>query len=603
VAENVLRSVDVFAALVERLAGLVRKDLGGNPDEQARHASFLTTRIVAGAFGLACIPPYLAWRGVPSLAEYLVILCLGAPLAAAVCLSRTGRLAAAHGISSAGFAGIVVSAGVVSGGLASPAIMWLLASPVEALLSASWRAAAVAAAVSMAGLVAIAALDLAPGSWTATWSLAGVMPIFAAAVIGHAGAIAVAQMHASRERRAAAGCRDARQRSFLDTLDTVVTWHDRNGLVTEVTGPAQEILGVGPCALQGRGLFAKVHVSDRPAFLKALSDAASSARTVGVRFRVHAAEPSGVESRVIWVEMRARGVPQGDERCAVVATTRDVTASARHAEEIETARGEAERVEEAKGQFLATVSHELRTPLNAIIGFSEVLSSDAQAAGDAERRKEYVRIIKESGEHLLQVVNTLLDVSKIKAGTFDVLPEPFDAAAFTHGCCDLMGLRAERAGILLARDIATDLPELVADRRACKQILINLLSNAIKFTPRGGHITVAARRDGDRILFVVSDTGAGIDEKDLPKLGSPFFQARSSYDRRNEGTGLGLSVVRGLVGLHRGSLTIESAPEEGTIVTVELPIDCRGGPVQKNAPIRIHTLPRPQSNVRTLKVG
>jgi cell cycle sensor histidine kinase DivJ len=241
--------------------------------------------------------------------------------------------------------------------------------------------------------------------------------------------------------------------------------------------------------------------------------------------------------------------------------------------------------------------------LNAIIGFSEVLSSDTQAAGDAERRKEYVRIIKESGEHLLQVVNTLLDVSKIKAGTFDVLPEPFEAAAFTHGCCDLMGLKAERAGILLARDIATDLPELVADRRACKQILINLLSNAIKFTPRGGHITVAARRDGDRILFVVSDTGAGIDEKDLPKLGSPFFQARSSYDRRHEGTGLGLSVVRGLVGLHRGSLTIESAPEEGTIVTVELPIDCRGGPVQKNAPIRIHTLPRPQSNVRTLKVG
>jgi cell cycle sensor histidine kinase DivJ len=323
---------------------------------------------------------------------------------------------------------------------------------------------------------------------------------------------------------------------------------------------------------------------------------------VGVRFRVHVAEPSGVEPRVIWAEMRARGVPQGDERCTVLATTRDVTAAVRHAEELETARGEAERVEEAKGQFLATVSHELRTPLNAIIGFSEVLASDTQA-GDAERRKEYVRIIKESGEHLLQVVNTLLDVSKIKAGTFDVLPEPFEPAAFTHGCCDLMGLKAERAGIVLAREIATDLPELVADRRACKQILINLLSNAIKFTPRGGHITVAARRDGDRILFVVSDTGAGIDEKDLPKLGSPFFQARSSYDRRHEGTGLGLSVVRGLVGLHRGALTIESAPEEGTIVTVELPIDCRGGPVQKNAPIRVHTLPRPQSNVRTLKVG
>jgi cell cycle sensor histidine kinase DivJ len=275
----------------------------------------------------------------------------------------------------------------------------------------------------------------------------------------------------------------------------------------------------------------------------------------------------------------------------------------RHRDDLETARADAERAGTAKGQFLAMVSHELRTPLNAIIGFSEVLASDAGPAVEPERRKEYLDIIRDSGEHLLQVVNTLLDMSKIEAGKFDVLPEPFDIGSFAHGCCDLMGLKAERGGIHLAREIATDLPELIADRRACKQMIINLLSNAIKFTPAGGRVTLSARRERDHIVFGVSDTGIGISEEDLPRLGDPFFQARSAYDRRHEGTGLGLSVVRGLVGLHRGSLTIESAPDEGTAVTVSLPIDCRAAPSRKTPPVRIHALPRPQAQARTLKVG
>jgi two-component system, cell cycle sensor histidine kinase DivJ len=358
-------------------------------------------------------------------------------------------------------------------------------------------------------------------------------------------------------------------------------------------------------------------VSDRPAFLKAISDAATSDHPVIVQFRIHVAERSdrtegsapagrakGGDARVIWGEMRVNRVDgSGDDEPCAVAVTRDISAHAAHREELESARSEAERAGTAKGQFLAMVSHELRTPLNAIIGFSEVLESETDLALEPERRKEYLHIIRTSGEHLLQVVNTLLDVSKIEAGKFDVLPEPFEIASFAHGCCDLMGLKAERAGITLARDIAADLPELIADRRACKQMIINLLSNAIKFTPAGGRVTVTVRREGNQIVFVVADTGIGISEKDLPKLGDPFFQARSAYDRRHEGTGLGLSVVRGLVGLHRGSLTIESAPDEGTSVTVSLPIDCRTGPSRKAASVRIHALPRPRAHERTLKVG
>ena len=196
-------------------------------------------------------------------------------------------------------------------------------------------------------------------------------------------------------------------------------------------------------------------------------------------------------------------------------------------------------------------------------------------------------------------VNTLLDVSKIDSGNFDFVPEPFAVAPLVHGCCDLMQLKAEQAGIALARDVVGDLPELVADGRACRQILINLLSNAVKFTPRGGLVTVAARRRTDRIERTVADSGIGIGEQDLPRLGDPFFQAGSAYSRSHDGTGLGLSVVRGLVGLHKGELTIESALGQGTAVTVSLPIDCRNGGGRSGAAVRVHARPRRPANGST----
>jgi cell cycle sensor histidine kinase DivJ len=418
--------------------------------------------------------------------------------------------------------------------------------------------------------------------------------------------------------RAAIRFGEAKNRSVCAVLDDLVTWHDRNGQVIEASGCAERLFGVPPCGLRGKGLLSRVHVSDRPAFLKAISDAIVADGPVVAQVRIHVAENSpvlkpslqsgessvGRDARVIWAEMRVHRVdgPGQDDPCAI-AVIRDISAFSRHNEELETARDEAERAGVAKGQFLAMVSHELRTPLNAIIGFSEVLASESGPPVEPERRKEYLHIIRNSGEHLLQVVNTLLDMSKIEAGKFDVVPEPFEISPFAHGCCDLMGLKAERAGIQLAREIEADLPELIADRRACKQMIINLLSNAIKFTPSGGRVTLSVCRERDQIVFVVSDTGIGISEADLPKLGDPFFQARSAYDRRHEGTGLGLSVVRGLVGLHRGSLTIESAPDEGTSVTVSLPIDCRTGPAQKATSVRIHALPRPRAKARALKVG
>ena len=220
-----------------------------------------------------------------------------------------------------------------------------------------------------------------------------------------------------------------------------------------------------------------------------------------------------------------------------------------------------------------------------------MLAATGRARRVPERRREYAQIIHELGLHLLDVVNTLLDMSKIDSGNFDFVPEPFAVAPLVHGCCDLMQLKAEQAGVALARDIAPDLPELVADGRACRQILINLLSNAVKFTPRGGLVTVAARRRNERIELSITDSGIGIGEQDLPRLGDPFFQAGSAYSRSHDGTGLGLSVVRGLVGPAPGRAYDRKRARRGHGGHRSLPMDCRRGGAP-GAAVRVPALPR-----------
>jgi cell cycle sensor histidine kinase DivJ len=235
----------------------------------------------------------------------------------------------------------------------------------------------------------------------------------------------------------------------------------------------------------------------------------------------------------------------------------------------------AEQATQAKDRFLATVSHELRTPLNAIIGFAEVLSGEAMGQVPEAKRQEYANIIYKSGNHLLEIVNALLDISKIESGKLDLQSEPFRFETLVAGCVEIVHMRAEQAGIRVRADIEPGLPEVYGDRRACRQVLVNLLSNAVKFTPAGGRVTVKLGRVGDSIECSVDDTGIGISRDDLPRLGDPFFQAADNLDHRFEGTGLGLSIVRGLIGLMGGSMTIESSPGQGTLVTVGIPVDVR----------------------------
>jgi signal transduction histidine kinase len=239
-----------------------------------------------------------------------------------------------------------------------------------------------------------------------------------------------------------------------------------------------------------------------------------------------------------------------------------------------------------KSEFLANMSHELRTPLNAIIGFSEVLLE--RMFGDLnDKQQEYLEDVLSSGRHLLSLINDILDLSKIEAGRMELELGPFDLPLALDNALTLVKERAARHGIGVTLEVGPGVGSLVGDERKIKQVVLNLLSNAVKFTGRGGFVAVVARRDRGELMFSVTDTGIGIADTDLKQLGNPFFQAHSSYDRPYEGTGLGLSVVKGLVELHGGRVEFASRIGEGTSVRVCLPLVA----VSATAPAAVEQLP------------
>jgi signal transduction histidine kinase len=235
------------------------------------------------------------------------------------------------------------------------------------------------------------------------------------------------------------------------------------------------------------------------------------------------------------------------------------------------ARDAANHANRAKSEFLAHMSHELRTPLNAINGFSEIIK-DEMFGPVAPRYREYATDIHRSGMHLTALINDVLDLSKIEAGKLEMEEENIEPAAVVESCLHLVRDRAHKASLRLLTDMPSELPTLKADERLVKQMLLNLLTNAIKFTPEGGRVVASVRLvDDGRLAFAVSDTGIGIAAEDLPKVLEPYGQVATARDRNPEGTGLGLPLVKKMVGLHGGTLSLDSAPGVGTTATLAFP--------------------------------
>jgi len=544
-------------------------------DAEPRHLAFLVAHIGAALLALAALPIALAGVDRPGAAHAALFAWSLTPLGPLLLLSLTGRLAAAQlGSSLCGAAALTHFAGL-TGGNSSEALNLFGLLPVAAALSGETRLTLAAAGLALSGWLVLVVSGWA-GLTGADAGLGRAASLAAPLALAASAALILALAHLARLERDRLRAQAEQHRLLAEHTGDLITSHGRNGAIVFASPSSRTLLGLAPEALMGQGLFDRVHVADRPAFLRAMSSDQDENGTAEFRLRVG---PDGAAPHFVWVETRCRPHAGTGAAAGAIAVTRNIEDRKRTEAELLAAREEAEQASEAKTRFLAHMSHELRTPLNAIIGFSDLLGQEQALFLSPEKRLDYARLINDSGAHLLQVVNDILDVSRIEAGRLQIAPEAFNLADLMEGCRRMLETQAQEGGVSLVSLADEGLPELVADRRACRQILINLLSNAVKFTERGGEVIMSARAEGGWAVVTVADTGVGIPAREISRLGQPFVQADSSYARRFSGTGLGLSVVKGLVALHGGTMSIASEVGRGTRVTLRLPLVTGAVPV------------------------
>jgi len=391
------------------------------------------------------------------------------------------------------------------------------------------------------------------------------------------GALAQAVQTAARLRRAldeqqrseqALRDSEARFRSFMEHAPVEMVVKDLDGRIRMVSHAVEQIWGLSAAELLGR------HTSD-------ISDSPGTSvveemdREVITTGRTVAREIYFPGWQSEWAYAVKFPIKDALGRVVAVGSVAlNIDEQKRVEQELVRAKEEAELANRAKSQFLANMSHELRTPLNAIIGFSEVIRDQMYGPAGSERYLRYAADIRESGGHLLGIVNSILDMSKIEAGIFELNEGPCDIGELIEAAARMVGDRAEQSGVALEQRVEAGLPVLRADERVLKQAVLNLLSNAVKFTGTGGRVTIAAEREAMGGLQVrVLDTGIGIPEEDLANVFDRFSQVENSYTRKYGGTGLGLHLTKKLVELHGGTVEIASTEGAGTAVTVTLPAE------------------------------
>ena len=357
-------------------------------------------------------------------------------------------------------------------------------------------------------------------------------------------------------------------RMMAEEASDIVILHEPDGSIIFASSALQRILKHTVAQIEHEKFLDVVHPDDIEEAAK-IHAVPLPGQSLTATYRVRHGD-----GYFVWLEVTTRGVydQQTGALRNLISVSRDVTRRMNHDLETKAAQERAEAANKAKSAFLANMSHELRTPLNAVIGFTDLMRQRTFGPLGNERYEEYATLIYDSGQLLLDLISDMLDMAKIEAGRLELNLERVDVIGTAEDCVRMLKDRAENNGLELTLSLPKEPLFLVADKRAVKQVLLNLLTNAIKFTPAGGHVGVSVRTGDGLATITVRDSGIGIPESELPRLGNPFEQVNSDPMLAKGGSGLGLALVRALMEKHGGVLNIKSEEGIGTEVSCTFPM-------------------------------
>jgi len=541
----------------------------GFPDVAAQHRAFMIWHVVGAALLLMAGGAGSAWAGWPGGLYGWTGLWLLSPLLAPLVLRITSNMYISQFISLISLSIVIAVVSLQSGSAAEAVSMNALVIPIVALL---YRDQSLNLAGGLLGVVVVGGVAL--------WGSGGMFFIQAALLLVIT--LVALFVEARLERIEWAAKKGEADLSFLtDQVADMLMRHGPDGEPVYVSPAVGSLLGRAPEDLVGRCLLNLAHGEDQTALENIIERAGFFGGEARLDYRLQ-----HQDGHYVWVETRfkpvialgASGLAPKPKNLPIpacfelVSVTRDISERKARERALRQEMEAAELATQSKSQFLANMSHELRTPLNAVIGFSEMIKEQTFGPIGVPKYLEYANLIFSSGHHLLGLINDVLDVSKIESGKYTLSLEMIDAVSIIRDSLSLVQVASQKAGVKLESALENGIPRFSADKRALKQILLNLLSNAVKFTPKGGVITIGASCDSEMFYLQVLDTGVGISEKDLARLGQPYEQVMDPFTRKKIGTGLGLTLISALAELHGGNVNIESILGSGTCVTVALPL-------------------------------